>query len=603
MSKRTGICMVAWLLIAACPGIVRADASAASRLEFDNVQASASAQFDTVRPLVNSFIAVKFTLADGWHFYADAATAAGGMDLKVEAKADGVTFGSAVFPASHMYFDPSAQIRLRVYSGDFTVYIPFTVQTQPPATGPIPIEVSLQGAVCTKELCAIREGTMTVEVAVSPDAPMDRPAFKVTGPAPAGTSIFVAIPLAILAGLTLNIMPCVWPVLPIVVMRLLDQAGKGRGRSVVFGVAFSAGILLFFLAFAAVNIVLRVGFGAAFSFADLSQNAGYLILMAMLLVVLAMFMFGVLNVGIPSSLTGKGGGSGIAGSVGTGFLAAILATPCSFGILVAVLVWAQTQPIPLATLAILLIGVGMALPYLALTMIPGMVGRLPRPGRWMDIFKQAVGFVMLLIAVKLVAGLPSERLASVLYYGVILAFAVWMWGGWVDYSSPARRKWLVRIMAVIVAVVPGYYLLHQPSPQEQLIKWQPYDAAKIEEAVSAGRPVLVDFTAAWCFNCTVLDKVVYTRRDIADLVVDRNVLAIKADVTLAEYPASAALKGLGESAIPLNVLYVPGQAQPRKFRGIFIGADLKSALESLRQPVIEQPVMEQTSEQETDPNR
>ncbi len=361
---------------------------------------------------------------------------------------------------------------------------------------------------------------------------------------------------------------------------------------------------LFFLAFAVVNIVLRIGFGAAFSFADLSQNAGYLVGMSLLLVILAMFMFGLLNVGIPSSLTGKGsGGSGIAGSVGTGFLAAILATPCSFGILVAVLVWAQTQPIPLATLAIMLIGLGMALPYLLLTAVPGLVNRLPRPGKWMDIFKQAVGFVMLLIAVKLVAGLPPQRLASFLYYAVILAFAVWMWGSWLDYAAPARKKWVVRVLAIVIAVVPGYYLLRQPSPQEQLVQWQPYDAARVEQAIQAGRPVLLDFTAAWCFNCTVLDKVVYTRRDIADLIKEKDVLTIKADVTLAEYPASAALKALDESAIPLNVLYVPGQAQPMKFRGIFIGQDLKTALESLSPPVKQQPLLEPIDERQEDSNR
>jgi len=590
-----------WLLTYAAAAPLLAADMDAPVVSLERVQASAALQYDAVRPGAESYIAVTFLLEEGWHAYADAATAAGGMNLKLAAAADGVRFGTPVFPMPHDYFDPSAEKHVKVYSGRFTVYLPFVVGQPPADKAKIPIAVIFSGAICSDQLCTIKNGTMGLHVLVTPDAPMDTPAFvlpEVETPEAAegvmGTSVFVSLLLAVLAGLILNIMPCVWPVLPIVIMRMLDQAGRSRGRSILFGIAFSLGILLFFLAFAVVNIVLRMSVGAAFNFADLSQNAGYLTFMSLLLVVLALFMFGVFNIGIPSSLTGKASsGSGIIGSIGTGFLAAILATPCSFGILVAVLVWAQSQPIPLATLTIMLIGVGMALPYLVLTAIPGLLTRMPRPGKWMDIFKQAVGFILLVIAVKMMVGLPAERLVSLLYYTPILAFAVWMWGGWVDYSTPALRKWTVRLVAVILAVLCGYYFLHVQSPEEQLIQWQPYDAQKIDDALKTGRPVLIDFTAAWCFNCSVLEKVVHTRQDIADLVKEKNVLPIKADVTLADYPAAVALKNVyHESAIPLHVLLVPGNPEPVKFRGVFIGSDLKKALEGLPQPVTEK-----TSEQ------
>jgi thiol:disulfide interchange protein len=588
MDKTRGVIAAGLMLCVVMAGLAAAATAPASSVKLDNIEVTARPQFSAVKPASQSFIEVRVKLAKGWHTYADEATAPGGMRLKLTPTAAGMSFSEAVFPPWQDYVDPGIGQHIRVYTGEFAVYLPFTAQER--KAGAEQVEIKFECAVCTDQLCTIKNGSVAALVTISPDAPMDKPAFTVTIPSPAvagagGTSLFVALPLAILAGLILNIMPCVWPVLPIVIMRLLNQAGQSRGRSLLFGVAFSAGILLFFMAFAVVNIVLRVGFGAAFSFADLSQSADYLIFMSLLLVVLAMFMFGVFSVGIPSSLTGKaGGGSGVAGSVGTGFLAAILATPCSFGILVAVLVWAQSQPIPLATLTIMLIGVGMSLPYLALTAIPGLMSGMPRPGRWMDIFKQAIGFVLLLIAVKQVAGLPPQRLIPLLYFVPVLAFAVWMWGSWVDYAAPARRKWTVRLIAVVLTVAAGAYLLPAPSAEKQLIKWQPYDAAKIDEALKSGRPVLMDFTAAWCFNCTVLDKVVYTRRDIADLVTQKNVLPVRADVTLAEYPAAAALKKLNESAIPLNVLFVPGQEQPLKLRGILIGAELKKAMEALPQP-------------------
>jgi thiol:disulfide interchange protein len=583
-----GIFAASLMFCVAVAGFVAAATGPTQSLKLDNIEVTARPQFSAIKPLTPSFIEVRFKLAKGWHTYADEATAPGGMRLKLTPTAAGMSFSEAIFPPWQDYIDPGIGQHIRVYTGEFAVYLPFKAEGRPGGAGVEPVEIKFQCAVCTDQLCTIKNGTVAVEMTVSPDAPMDKPAFTVTIPAAggaSGTSIFVILPLAILAGLILNIMPCVWPVLPIVIARLLNQAGQSRRRSLLFGVAFSAGILLFFLAFAVVNIILRVGFGAALSFADLSQNANYLIFMSLLLVVLAMFMFGVFNVGIPSRLTGKaGGGSGVVGSVGTGFLAAVLATPCSFGILVAVLVWAQSQPIPLATLTIMFIGVGMSLPYLALTAIPGLMSGLPKPGRWMDIFKQAIGFVLLVIAVKQIAGLPPERLIPLLYFVPVLAFAVWMWGSWVDYGTPTCRKWTVRLIAAVLAVVAGMYLLPASSAEKQLIKWQPYDAVKIDEAVKSGRPVLMDFSAAWCFNCTVLDKVVYTRHDIADLVSQKNVLSIRADVTLAQYPAAAALKQLGESAIPLNVLFVLGQEQPLKFRGILIGAELKKAMEALPQP-------------------
>jgi thiol:disulfide interchange protein len=589
MGKRTSICGVLVLCVAVCCFGAETPAPSAT-LQLDDFEASADVQFDAVKPMAQSLIAVSFKLGPGWHAYADSATAPAGMSLKLAPHALGITFGQPIFPAPVGYFDPSAERHIRVYVKDFTVYLPFTAdRRQDEAT--IPVEIGVKSAICTDQLCTIKEGRLTVDVRVSPAATMDKPRFEAAKASPAAsaaasTPLIVALPLAILAGLVLNIMPCVWPVLPIVIMRLISHAGETRGRSLLFGLAFSAGILLFFLAFAVVNIVLRAGFhSTGLSFADLSQNADYLIFMSLLLMVLAMFMFGAFNIGIPAWLTGKaGGGSGVIGSVGTGFLAAVLATPCSFGILVAVLVWAQGQPIPLATLTIMLIGVGMALPYLALTAVPHLMRDLPGPGRWMDIFKQAVGYILLVIAVKQVAGLPSARLASVLYYAPILAFAVWMCGSWVNFSTPARRKWTVRMAAVAIALAAGMYLLPAPDASRELIKWQPYDTATVEKAIRSNQPVLMDFTAAWCLNCTALDKVVYTRHDIADLIKARNVLPIRADVTLSDYPASAVLRDMGESAIPLNVLYAGGDAAPTKFRGVLIGADLKAALEALPLP-------------------
>ena len=257
-----------------------------------------------------------------------------------------------------------------------------------------------------------------------------------------------------------------------------------------------------------------------------------------------------------------------------GFLAAILSTPCGFGILAASFGWAQAQRWPLATLVIMVIGTGMAAPYAILTSMPSLLKRLPRPGRWMELFKQGIGFLLLIIAVKLVSALPETRRMKILYFAVVLAFCVWMWGSWIDY----RR--LIRIIAVALAVTAGWIFL--PSPVGQLIDWQSYNTDTIEKALAEERPVLIKFTADWCFSCQVAEKTVYSRQDIAKLIEQKGVLAIKADTTEKDSPATIALKNIyKEPGVPVSILFVPGKDKPERLHGLWIGGRLKELLETL----------------------
>jgi len=303
--------------------------------------------------------------------------------------------------------------------------------------------------------------------------------------------------------------------------------------------------------------------------------------MALLLVVLALFMFGVFTIAPPSSIAGKAGPQkGIAGSVAMGFLAAILSTPCSFAILTAAFAWAQTQKLPLATVAILLIGAGMAAPYAILTSIPSLLKYLPKAGRWSELFKQTMGFVLLIVGVWLVTALPEVRSDAVLYFAVVLAFCLWMWGGWVTLSTPAARKWVIRMIAVAIAVGAGALLL--PAGQANAIDWQAYDAARIDNAIKQQRPVLIEFMADWCLTCKAVEKTVYARDDMAGLVKDKGVLAIKGDTTLRGNPAAIDLEKIyKEPGVPVSILFVPGKSEPVRLHGLWIGEKLKELLEKL----------------------
>jgi len=550
-----------------------------------------SARLEPARIGEKAGIAVIFEGTDDLHYYAKAETApAAGLDLKVEAKSDNFDFGQTLFPKWHLFTDPLNN-KIEVYEGHFTIFIPITAVKTPTKTAVIDksdIEVKIAGIACTSKICLPPfEKTLQTKIdwsgrsswknISSTETDIDKPkTIKETG-----YSIPFALALAFLAGLSLNIMPCVWPVLPLIVMRIVEQAKAGKKQSKAMGFAFCLGILLFFASLAVANIILQIFYGTVLQWGDQYRNPIFVAGMVILLVVLALLMFGVFNISVPSSIAGKSGtGKGYSGAIGTGFLAAILSTPCGFGILAFAFGWAQAQHWLLATVVIMVIGVGMAVPYAILTSIPGLLKHLPKPGQWMELFKQGIGFVLLIIAVKLIGALPQIYRTNVLYFAVVLGFCIWMWGRWISFNTKPARKWIIRITAVIIVFAAGWVFL--PTPSGEQILWQDYDATVIDSALAEGRPVLIKFTADWCLSCQAVDKIVYHRKDIAKLIEEKAVLAIKADTTAKDYPATLALKNTyNEPGVPVTILSIPGAEEPVKFHEIFFAGKLKELLQEL----------------------
>ncbi|RKY25621.1 MAG: hypothetical protein DRP62_00665 [Planctomycetota bacterium] len=563
-------------------------------IKTDVVTITVEQQYETVKPGSKSALAVHFELEKGWYFYASSKTAQGGMNLKLkptEKKSRTIVFSKAVFPQPIVHFDKFSDEELEVFSGKFTVFIPLTVGIDLifPKAGSITtdVEISIEGAVCSGVQCRMPDfGNLGTVIKITPDAVMSNPRFSLPEyrassiEHPASSNVWFALGLAFLAGLSLNIMPCVWPILPIIVMRIVEQAKQNKNRTITMGLAFCLGILLFFASLAGANIVLQVFYGTVLQWGDQFRNPAFVAAMAFLLVVLALFMFDVFAITVPAAVSSKSStGKGHLGTVGMGFLAAVLSTPCSFAILAAAFAWAQVQPLPLATLAIMIIGVGMAVPYAILTSMPGLLNRLPKPGRWMEISKQAVGFILLFIAIWLITVLPQQRRTAALYFALILSFCVWMFGSWVRYNTKPVHKWLIRITAVALAVAAGLFFL---TPTEKLIDWQKYDGALIETALAESRPVLIEFTAEWCLSCNVVGKTVYSRKDIAKLIEEKNVLAIKADTTVKNCPATLALKNVyNEPGVPVSILLLPGKKEAVRWRGKSFADELKGLLEKL----------------------
>ena len=552
-----------------------------------------SAHIEPARMNSQPGIVVIFEGTNDLHYYAKAETApAPQYKLTVKAKSDDFSFGEPDFPKWEIFTDPEGN-KVEVYVGNFTIFVPI-LNAASSQTAAGQVNVTISGLACTSTLClppfekiinvkidwTQRQDWKNISFEQSPPAGTTQP--EATGTSTSNESIWFALGLAFLAGLALNIMPCVWPVLPLIVMRIVSQAKKSHSVSIALGFSFCLGILLFFAILAGANIALHQIYGTTLQWGDQFRNPVFISVMSLLLVLLSLFMFDVFTITVPSAISSRqSSGRGYFSAIGMGLLAAVLSTPCSFGILAAAFAWAQSQPPKLSTIGIMTIGLGMALPYFILTSIPGLLNSLPKPGRWMELFKQAVGFILLIIAVKLIVALPEARTSGVLYFAVVLAFCAWMWGTWITYNTKPLKKWLVRLTALALASVAGWTFLSPPGAE--LINWQSYDAAAIKKTIDSNKPVLIDFTAKWCFSCQVVDKTVYSRKDIADLIRQKNVLAIKADTTEKDFTATKALQQVfNEPGVPVTILLIPDSNTPVKFPGILFADKLKQKLEQLK---------------------
>ncbi|MBN2131379.1 MAG: thioredoxin family protein [Sedimentisphaerales bacterium] len=552
-------------------------------------------------------VAVVFEGTDDLHYYARPETApAPGLHLQVEARADGIDFGKAVFGPWKMFNDPALG-KVEVYVGDFTVFVPFAEPNEIAALETVNVEVNISGLACTSTICLQPfKKTLTAAIAPAGQSTWQEIAFEPaaaepneTAPAAPATpdeggserqavlpySTGVYYLLAIVAGLSINIMPCVLPVIPLILMRLIEQSKQSDGKRIASGLAFCVGVISFFAAFAVVSAVIHLTTGSVLDLNSLFRYPAAVIVLFLAIVFFGLAMLDVAALSLPSAVTSRqGSGSGVAGSVGMGFFAGILSTPCSGALLGFVLVWAQTQTLGVSSTAIVLMGVGMALPYAVIVLVPSLLQRIPKPGTWMEIFKKSTGFLLFFIAAKLtLAALPKDRLLSVLTYGIIFSFCVWMWSKWVGFSTPAGRKWAVRAVAVALAVGAGLWLLPAAGqPTGASIDWQEYDRDVVAQATAQKRPVLLKFTADWCTNCKIVDRRVYQDPQVAELVKEKNVLAIKADTTLIDYPATTDLKAIyGEAGnVPVTIL-VPPEGSNRRWRGIFDKQELIDILKSL----------------------
>ena len=404
-------------------------------------------------------------------------------------------------------------------------------------------------------------------------------------PAPFATWI-AALGAALVGGLLLNLMPCVFPVLAVKLLGFARHGGAPRQQRIA-GLAYSAGVVLSFVALGGVVLGLRLA-GAQLGWGFQLQSPGVVAGMAALFTLLGLNLAGVFEFGMwaPRGLAGMALRHPAADAFLSGVLAVAIASPCTAPFMGASLGLALGLPAAQALPVFAALGLGMALPYLAAAWVPAVARVLPRPGPWMEIFRRLMAFPMFATVAWLVwvlgqqSGIDGAGALLVL----LVAGSAWVW----SLGLAGRARWwvggaLLLVLAATVWVMGPRAVRALPpaaATADASARWQPWSEATTRSLLAEGRPVFVDFTASWCVTCQVNERTTLADTSVLAALDGKRVALLRADWTRQDPAITQALRALGRSGVPVYVLHAPGR--PPKVLTELLGRDeLKAAISDL----------------------
>lgn len=366
------------------------------------------------------------------------------------------------------------------------------------------------------------------------------------------TSFSKALLLGLLAGLLLNFMPCVLPVLTFKMSSLLVIGKLSPAERIhqfrTHNLSFAAGIITFFSLLAAILGLADLIWGQLF------QSESMILIMLVLVFLMALSLLGVFSLPIIDLKFHQKAQNPLLQSYLTGIMTTFLATPCSGPLLGGVLGWAFTQPFLILICVFWSIGLGMALPYLIFSIWPKAVHLLPKTGPWMNMLEHLAGFLLIATSIYLFSILPAEKHITVLSLLLLIALGAWMWGEYCGPNAPKMRRHVAGVLGTLLLIFACYWTL-QPSGRP--MTWQNFSSELFTHKLGQ-KMLLVEFTADWCPNCKFMEKTVLTDKTISELQSKHEFELIRADLTQANAEATYLLTALGSRSIPLTAIFPKG---------------------------------------------
>jgi thiol:disulfide interchange protein len=480
-------------------------------------------------------------IRDGYYLYRDRFDFRS-LDNSVELQAP-------IFDSGIVKWDEFFEEDVEVYYSQTSVRVPFS------STGEkLHLQIESQGCadagLCYppyKQWLEIDLQTAAVEISSQPPEQQSQPDAE-------NISLATVLLFALLGGMILNLMPCVFPILSIKVLSFTTTHQSIRSRH-IHGLVYTAGVVLSFVAIAIVMLALRAA-GESIGWGFQLQSPLFVIFLIYLFFVMGLGLSGYLEIG--SNLMALGqlskSHSGLTSSFMTGVLAAVIASPCTAPFMGPALGFAISQPTYVALLVFAFLGLGMALPFILLAWIPGLSKRLPRPGAWMDTFKQFLAFPLYITAVWLlwVAGRQTSMdvAAAVVTGLVLLVMGLWLW----KLSARPAGK-LLAIVVLGAALAAPVVTVSEDSEESD---FQAYSPELLAELRGSGQPVFINLTADWCITCLVNERVALSSEKVTQLINDQGIVYLKGDWTNNDPQITALLNQFQRSGVPLYLVYPRG---------------------------------------------
>ena len=562
-----------WVIFLAVAAIGAGPAHARFGAPQDLVTITAALSLDKLPAGSDFKVAVIAKVKPGFHANADTSPDSIPPKLSITG-GPGITFGKPEFDKPKKRKFAFSEKEIPVYESKFLIIVPGKVARKA-KPGPRVMAISLHYQACDALSCyAPSDAKTKLTAKVTPPGKardVNKNLFCETSPAVAkpgmgfvqrllaaleGSSPVVAALIAFLLGLTLCLTPCVYPMIPITIGFFAGQSQGQKNKLLGLAIVYVLGMAVTYSVLGIIASSFGVLFGSAL------QNPIVVAVIAVVFVALALSMFGLYEFRPPAFLMNKTGAkSGLPGALLMGLALGLVASPCVGPAIAGVALWvAQLKSPMMGFLIFFSLSLGLGLPFVILALFSGSISRLPQAGAWMVTVKKLSGFALLGAAVYFGRLLLPPQAQQFAVPGFFLAVAIYV----LSFKSSLAfgRVWLARPMLGIALVVLGLSLL-TPHPAKHTISWQPYSAKALQQATASGRPVVIDFTAAWCAVCAELDEKTFSSPKVVQQACDFT--SLRADVTRKTNETEALLKRFGVTGLPTVILL---DARGNEVRGV-----------------------------------